>query len=161
MTLNVRLVNHQKTIFVTKLVKNRRVRIMTRADCIEIMLLHQCQIQFHLIKTDYWTCHRVGIMPVHAAEFDGLPIQKYTLLLDINLAYPHRIRDGLPLRHQHKLIQIGRFCIPQDRICNFQSDICYILIRCPLHSYLRHKFAVCAIKACPRRNDFIKICKLY
>ena len=47
---------------------------MTASDGIEVTLLHHLQILFHLFQPDHKPRHRIGVMTVHAFEFDGSSI---------------------------------------------------------------------------------------
>ena len=68
MAFIVRFVNHNKTVFIAKLVKLRAVRIMAGTDTVDIMLLHQAQIPVDLFQRDGKAGNRVAVMAVGAVN---------------------------------------------------------------------------------------------
>lgn len=86
MTLIICFIDHEKSVFITHLIKHRCIRIVAGADCIDIMPLHQLQILLHLIYADGKSCYRIGIMAVHTAELHRCPIDIDDAVLDMDLS---------------------------------------------------------------------------
>ncbi len=74
MALNIGLVDYQKTIPVAEMAEHRRVGIMTGADRIKIVPLHQHQILFHLFHADRAARDRIRIMAVDSVKFYFLTV---------------------------------------------------------------------------------------
>ena len=82
----VRFIDDKKAIFVTELIKHRRVRIVAGADTVKIKPADHCQILFHPWNIDDIAGLRVGIMPVHAMESDPLPVHKDHIVLNADFS---------------------------------------------------------------------------
>ena len=75
MRFDICLVAHKESIPVAHLIKIRCIRIVTRTDRIEIMLLHQSEILLDLCNINCKSCDRIRVMPVYAAQLDCLSIE--------------------------------------------------------------------------------------
>ena len=75
MRFDICLIAHEESIAVAHLIKIRCIRIMTRTNRIEIMLLHQSEILLDLCNINCKSCDRIRVMPVHTAQLDCLSIE--------------------------------------------------------------------------------------
>ena len=74
MGFKIRLIDHQETVLITKLIEHRCIGIMAGTDRIEIMLLDHLQIPLHVFDRDHGTSDGIRIMAIHTSEADGLTI---------------------------------------------------------------------------------------
>ena len=95
MRLNICLINDHEPIPVTHLIKLWRIRIMTRTDCIKVVLFHQRKIFAVLPDINHKSCFRIRIMAVHPAQLNLLPIEVKDAVFDSNRAKSNRIRNHL------------------------------------------------------------------
>ena len=131
MCFNVCFINDHESVFVTHLVKERCVRIMTGTDCIEIVLFHQHQILSNLLHTDGKSRDWIGIMTVYPAELNLLSVKVNTFIPDFNLTKTDMIHNGLCFGPDDQCIQIRIFRIPEHRVADLKVK-CSILTDLPL-----------------------------
>ena len=112
MCLNIRLVNHHKSIFIAHLIKIWCIWIMAGTNSIKVMLLHQHQILFNLPDIDYKSCLRIRIMAVDATEFNLFSIEINNLVPNFNRPKTNPIHNHFIRHCQNNLIQIRILCIP-------------------------------------------------
>ena len=122
MTLIVRLIDDEKSVFVAHLVEHGRIGIMTRPDGIEIVTLYHLQIPAHMLHIHDRTCHGVGIMAVDTAEFDGLTVDLEYVSVDFHFPDPNPVRNDLPVRLKDDGVEIGILAVPQVRIIDCKGS---------------------------------------
>ncbi len=71
---------------------------MAGTDGIEIVLLHQGKVGLYLPHAGRAPCYRVGIMAVHAPEFDFLPVK-------INYPVPNLYGPKPNIVHNHLILR--------------------------------------------------------
>ena len=113
MAFVVSFINDIKTILIAKLIENRVIRIMTGANCVNIVRLHHQQIFFHLRNTDCKAGEWIGLMAIDTTEFNRLTIQPDDTINNGNLTNADAIADYLIWRSQHKCIKIWCFSSPK------------------------------------------------
>ena len=93
--LVVGLAHDEESIFVAQLVKARRVWIVSGAHRVDVVLLHQPQVGFHVIEVDGRAGDRVGVVAVDAAQLDRLPIDVDDGIHDRDLTDADAVGDDL------------------------------------------------------------------
>ena len=89
---------------------------MAGADGIYVVLLHQSQIQLHLLNADDRASHRIGIMAVDAPEFYGSAVDVHYIILNVNFPDANAVRNDFPLRFPHHGVQIRVLGVPWHRV---------------------------------------------
>ena len=112
MRLNIRLINHHKSIFIAHLIKIWCIWIMTGTNSVKVMLLHQHQILFDLLDTDYKPRLRIRIMAVDSTEFNLFSVKINNFVLNFNRPETNPINDHFIRHCQNNLIQIRILRIP-------------------------------------------------
>ena len=83
------------TIFITKVVPYRVVRIVASANGIDVQALHNLDILNHALARNYITSVRVHLMTVCTLDVDRLTVYEELSILDFNLAEAHLLRNYL------------------------------------------------------------------
>ena len=81
--------------FITEAVEGRGIRIMTGADSVDIVLLHQNEIPAGDLCRDSPAAVAGKFVPVHAAENDPLPVQAHQPVLHLKSAETDPLADDL------------------------------------------------------------------
>ena len=107
--LHIGLRHQIEAILVAHAGKQRRIGIVTGANGVDVVLLHQHQILEHLLLAHCAAKDRIAVMAVHAAELDGLAIELHHAVLHMDLPQADVFTDGFAIVAQHQRIQIGIF----------------------------------------------------
>ena len=81
--------------FITEAVEGRGIRIMTGADSVDIVLLHQNEVPAGDLCRDSPAAVAGKFVPVHAAENDPLPVQAHQPVLQLKSAETDPLADDL------------------------------------------------------------------
>ena len=85
--LKVCLATHIDAIVVTQRIHCHIVRIVRRAQCVDIVLLKQQHILQHTLCRHRTASHRVGVVAVHAFEKHSLVVHIHQRAFYLYLAY--------------------------------------------------------------------------
>ena len=112
MALIIRLIHHIKPHLIKQMVILRTVRIMTGADGIYIVLLHQAQILFHLCPAYSKTCIGITVMTIYTVKFNRCPVDMDHAFLYTDLTDPKTVSDILMTGTQFHSIKQRCFGCP-------------------------------------------------
>ncbi|MNR41479.1 hypothetical protein D3C85_1598740 [compost metagenome] len=94
MRFHVTLVKHIKAVFVTQMIKFRRIRIMRSANGVDVMLLHQLQIHYHLLARSHIAGIGIAVVTVYTFELDRLTVDKQHITLSGYRANSDRVNNS-------------------------------------------------------------------
>ena len=137
MGFKIRLIDHQETVLITKLIEHRCIGIMTGTDRIEIMLLDHLQIPLHVFDRNHGTSDGIRIMAIHTTEADGVAIEPNLIIRNMDLPQTDLIRNDFIGHFQQERIQIRLFGVPEDRIRNLDLYLMAI-------SAVLNEFRICS-----------------
>ena len=154
MAFVVSFINNIKTILIAKLIENRMIRIMTGANCVNIVRLHHQQVFLHLRNANCKTSDWIRLMAVDATEFDRLTIQPDDTINNGNLTNADAIADYLIWRSQHKCIKI--WCLSSPKFgCrqrkHYLHRVCAVVGR--LCCAGTHKHMIWCVQICTDRKQ--------
>ena len=105
--LQVTLVDHQQAVLVAQVQEPRVRRVVAGPHRVDVVLLHQHDVGPHGGLVQAAARHRMPLVPVHAAELDGVPVEPDLPVADLDAAEPDPEAD-LPARAgQHRVVQPG------------------------------------------------------
>ena len=120
--LQVRLIDQIQTVFITKSVDQRRIRIMACPHCIDVVLLHDGQVFSKLLFRYMSSAHRAEFMPVNPFEDNSLTVQCHDAVFHLKSAESHFLRNdfhqsaGGVCHGNRQVIKIRLFRTPERRM---------------------------------------------
>ena len=102
--LKVRLRNEIEAVFVAEVVEARIVRVVRRADGVDVVLLHDENVFDHVVVADGAAVVRIDFMAVDAANHDGDAVDEQVAVLDF---------DGAETDALRKRLDDSAFCVNQ------------------------------------------------
>ncbi len=126
MAFLIGLCHHIKSIFVTQIIPDRIVGIVTSTNSINIKSLHQLDVLYHSITTDNISTVGIHLMSVDTFNVNRLSIDQQLAVLDFNLFETNLLRNHfndlvLVLHRCNKSKKIWSFCRPCLDILNIES----------------------------------------
>ena len=95
MALQIRLVDHIKTVFVAEIIEFRRVGIVGRADRIDVELFHQDEVFPHQLHGNCTPVQIIMLMPIDSANQNGLSVDQEMTLFHFDRTETDPLGDGL------------------------------------------------------------------
>ncbi len=113
--LDVRLVDDVQPVTVAEVEPVRIVRIVGRAHCVDVELLHQQYVLLHRCACDHAAVRIVVLVPVDPGDQHGLAVHEQLAIVNLDAPEAHRGRDRLPVRADLERVQRRILCRPQLR----------------------------------------------
>ena len=128
--LHIGLGNQIEAVLAAQLRQPRCVRVMAGADGVDVVLLHNAQVAERLLPGNRIACHRIAVVAVDAAEFDGHPIQQDNAAAHLNLPQADRLADPFVRRLDQQSIQNRAFGVPVNGVLHMERNgtICALLL---------------------------------
>ncbi len=113
--LDVRLGDHVEPVAVAQAVPARVVRIVRRADGVEVRALHQEDVLEHFLLRHRRAVPKRELVPVDAVELDRAPIDEQTPTLCLDLTESHARRAALRAAVERQRVEVRVFRRPRPR----------------------------------------------
>ena len=124
-----------KSVQITQMIENRSVRVMGGADRVDVVPLHDPQVERYFLHTGRAACVAGELMPVCSMEHNPFPVQAHTAVPDFKAAETDIFADlfqnpaVFPFQDQFQLIQIRILRAPGFHILHAAADQDFILRR--------------------------------
>ena len=125
---DIGLVEHVDAIAVAEVVPARIIGIMAGANGVDIGALHQGDVLKHAAEGEGVTGVRINLVPVHAAQANGLAIDEEAAVADFDLAEAHGAAIGfhdvavVVAQGQDERVEIGGFSGPRGGLMDVAGE---------------------------------------
>ena len=135
MRFQICLIDHIDSVFVTELIDQGSIRIMTGTDRIDIVLFHDLKVFAKLFFGDMTSAYRAEFMTVHTLEYDTFAVQCHNSVFHLETTESNFLRNhflkftGLIIYLHCQIIKLRIFCTPEHRIFYFPC-VDFFAIQC-------------------------------
>ena len=131
--LIVRLIHHIDTVFVAQLIEIRVVRIVRSTHGIQIVLLEQLDVRFHLLTGKVAAGFRRHLAAVYTLEINRFPIQNHLCIVGIIIDNPKLTETDVDrcalhfFAATHKrnghAVEVRMLCVPLERVLKMARQV--------------------------------------
>ena len=133
--LHVRLVNDIESIDVSELIDAALVRVVRRAQRIDVIALHRDDVLLDLFRVDGTAAIAIELMTVHALEDDALAVDLHQAIFHFEFAEADVLRDDLDERarriadFEQCAIEIRMLGAPELRVLDLERERRLVAVR--------------------------------
>lgn len=118
--LHIRLGQQVKAVFGAQLAEPGGIGVMAGADGVDVVPLHEREVQKRLGGGDGKAGEGIAVVPVDPGKAQRLAVQKQAAALDAHLPQAHPLADELAVCSQQKGVERGLLGVPEHR--RFQPE---------------------------------------
>ena len=120
---NVCLVHHIDAVIIVKGVHTRVIRIVARADSVEVVAFHQEDIFYHAFHRDGFTIEGMSVVAVGSFEHDALAVDEDSAVAVLYLAETVLLCVDIAANADVYGVEVRGFCCPKLWVAYFKGEV--------------------------------------